>query len=203
MIDDSWDLTMHRIAPHIDGINHVARIAEYADVDIGLVEQAIRQFVRFGLVVLLDIFQYGAVYAPTPGIQRLLFDSAFQDECARFAATDAGTVSSDVIVKLYTSLSHGVPLKAWMIDHQDLLGSIDVRRFIVGGLLKGIIYRVHRYAVKDSLDKTNPSTRMDDELEQFLDGAHSFDEICVRLIMTPQDLYTKLGSRKDVYIIER
>lgn len=202
MIDESWDLTMHRVAPLIDGVNHVARIADYANADLALVQQAIRQFVRFDLVVLVDIFQYGAIYAPTPQIQQILFDNKLQDECASIAAADGETVSRQLTVRLYTSLSHGVPLKEWMADQQALLHSINVRRFIFAGLLHGIIYRVHRFALKDPLTKLHQGEN-DDGLEHMLDNPLSFDEICTALSIAPQDLLSRLKSRQDVSIIER
>ena len=204
-IDESWDLTMHRIAPHIDGVNHVSRIADFAEADMQLVQQAIRQFLRFGLVVLLDIFQYGAIYAPTPNIQRILYDTKLQDECASLAAADRESVSPEQIVRLYTTLSHGVTLKSWMRDHEDILHYVDLRRFIIVGLVNDIIYRVHRYALKEPTASTNKDAlpHEDHELEHLLDGAHNFDEICTKLSIGPQDLASRLHSRKDVCIIER
>lgn len=40
--DDNWDITAARVAAHIDGVNHVARIAQLADADIALVQETIR-----------------------------------------------------------------------------------------------------------------------------------------------------------------
>lgn len=204
MIDELWDMTMLRIVPHIDGANHVARIAELAEADLTLVQQAVRQLLRFGLVVLLDIFQYNAIYAPTSDIGYLLLSESMQEECTRYAASDEGSVSLETIVKLFASLSHGITLKAWALENHHLLEHINVRRFVTAGLMKGTIYRVHQYAVKETSGSGTPSTSSyDRQIDRFLDGTHCFDEICVTLSVSPQDLYSRLRSRKDVYIFER
>ncbi|KAL0063737.1 Nitrogen permease regulator 2 [Marasmius tenuissimus] len=40
-IEDNWDLTMAKVCRHINGINHVSRIAALADCDIKLTRAAI------------------------------------------------------------------------------------------------------------------------------------------------------------------
>lgn len=39
----TWDLTLQRIHSHLNGINHVQRISELADVELRLVKRAIRE----------------------------------------------------------------------------------------------------------------------------------------------------------------
>ena len=204
VVNDLWDLTMQRVARHIDGVNHVARIAELAHADLIFVQQAVRQYLRFNLVVLLDMFQFNATYAPTPELANLLFDEAMQEECAQYAAVDDADVGKELVCHLYSSLSTGLTLKAWVLQHQSELERIDVRQFITAGLMKGIVYRIHRYAVKDTHAKnTGEQSAQDRQLDRFLDGTHCFDEICVALCVNPQDLTARLRSRKDVYIFER
>ncbi|KAL9048540.1 MAG: hypothetical protein Q9162_007669 [Coniocarpon cinnabarinum] len=203
-VNGLWDMTMQRITPYVDGINHIARIAELASVDTTLVQQAVHQFLRFRLVVLLDMFQYGATYAPTPEIGRLLFDEALQEDCAEHASISTASTSTGLIVNAYTKLSHGVTLKAWIVQDQSILQYIDVRRFITIGLLRGIIYRVHWYATKDANAQSTAATSSQDrQLDRYLDGSHCFDEICVALSMSPQELLSRLRSRKDVHVFER
>ena len=204
VISDLWDMTVQRVAHHIDGVNHVGRIAQLADVDVSLAQQAVRQLLRFGVVVLLDLFHYQATYAPTPELRRLLFDADLQAECAQYASIDETPVSNELIVSLYTSLSYGTTLKAWVLHHQTQVEHVDVRRFITVGLLKGIVYRVHHYAIKDApSDITTSSNRSDPTLDRFLISAHTFDEICTTLSITPTDLTTRLASHPDIRIIER
>ena len=40
--DDNWDITAARVAQHVNGINHVRRIAELADADPALTRETLR-----------------------------------------------------------------------------------------------------------------------------------------------------------------
>ena len=40
--DDNWDITASRVSAHIDGVNHVKRIAELADADLALTRETLR-----------------------------------------------------------------------------------------------------------------------------------------------------------------
>ncbi|EGW31550.1 uncharacterized protein SPAPADRAFT_56377 [Spathaspora passalidarum NRRL Y-27907] len=55
---------------------------------------------------------------------------------------------------LYRSLNQGQTVKEWYIQHRKLLTSIDIRRFINFGVLRGIIYRVHSYPLVNSLTRS-------------------------------------------------
>jgi hypothetical protein len=50
------------------------------------------------------------------------------------------------IIKLYASLTQGQSVKQWYTEHGHQMASIDVRRFITFGIIKGFLYRVHKYA---------------------------------------------------------
>ncbi|KAL1881658.1 Nitrogen permease regulator 2 [Paecilomyces lecythidis] len=50
------------------------------------------------------------------------------------------------IVELYASLQQGQSVKQWYAQHSQQLANIDVRRFITFGIIKGFLYRVHKYA---------------------------------------------------------
>ena len=40
--DDNWDITAARVAEHINGVNHVRRIAHLADADPALTRETLR-----------------------------------------------------------------------------------------------------------------------------------------------------------------
>lgn len=40
--DDNWDITAARVSLHIDGVNHVERIAQLADADEALTRETLR-----------------------------------------------------------------------------------------------------------------------------------------------------------------
>ncbi|KAL5052249.1 hypothetical protein BDW71DRAFT_7741 [Aspergillus fruticulosus] len=51
------------------------------------------------------------------------------------------------IVELYASLKQGQSVKQWYLQHSRQLSHIDIRRFITFGIIKGFLYRVHKYAI--------------------------------------------------------
>jgi len=64
--------------------------------------------------------------------------------------TDEWHIDHFTLVQLYTSLRQGLTLKNWVLDHLELLQGIDVRRLITFGIIKGFLYRVHKYAIATS-----------------------------------------------------
>jgi hypothetical protein len=195
----SSDLTLNRVLPYINGVNSTARIAQLADTDLSLTRRAIQHLVYYGCLVLLDVFSFGAIYAPTAEIGGFVIDDDVKEECARYIrvprlriGSDAKTIrlgsdtadstassttshdndatpsstpvpkpstandSSDTdewhipyttLIHLYTSLRQGLTLKNWVLQNLDALQGIDVRRFITFGIIKGFLYRVHKYAI--------------------------------------------------------
>ena len=174
----SWDLTVQSIIPFIDGVNSVAVIAALADTDVGLTRRAVAHLVYYGCVLLLDIFSFGAIYAPTAEIDILITDEAMQDECRRYISTPISLFGKDAeamrkltttltskprsvaaamqpvdapprsqVIELYASLRQGQPLRDWCLTHNTQLTNIDIRRFITFGIIKGFLYRVHKYAL--------------------------------------------------------
>ncbi|KAF2139959.1 uncharacterized protein K452DRAFT_310324 [Aplosporella prunicola CBS 121167] len=234
----SSDLTLTRILPFIDGINSVSYISQLADTDLSLTRKAVQHLVYYECVILLDIFQFGAMYAPTPLIAHFFMDEAAIAECARYvriprfldtsvgdatsifpltetktenaagepvtaaglgrghsrnpsagsvryapptaAASTTGSptqrpqrsstistqasagfanlilapnqpsISAETLILLYSSLRQGVTLRTWVMENQALLAHIDVRRLVTFGVIKGFLYRVHKYAITTS-----------------------------------------------------
>lgn len=66
------------------------------------------------------------------------------------AASPAGqgpkVVDGVGIVELYASLKQGQSVRQWYSQHSRELANIDIRRFITFGVIKGFLYRVHKYA---------------------------------------------------------
>lgn len=168
------------------------------------------------------------------------------------------------IVELYASLKQGQSVKQWYSTHSRELANIDIRRFITFGVIKGFVYRVHKYACATGQPapparssnilphtSTGPSSRAttgtntpfaassagdetpisaaarrdasrersgsfhsgsrsgqgvggalfeeedDDEIDdrtmsKYLDGTHSFDQICTELEISERDLTIRL-----------
>ncbi|RMZ85777.1 hypothetical protein DV737_g366, partial [Chaetothyriales sp. CBS 132003] len=176
LIDENWDLTMQRIIPFIDGVNSVKRLAALADADLKLTRKCLRHLVYYGCVILLDIFSFSAIYAPTSLFgETIVKDESMQRECARYVnlkhteareeavalderrgqeedvwpLTSKGQAIDGVsIVQLFANLRQGLTVREWYAMNADLLVNVDVRRFITFGVIKGFLYRVHRYAIK-------------------------------------------------------
>ena len=73
-----------------------------------------------------------------------------------------------------------------------VLNYVDVRRFIQFGLIKTLIYRVHKYAVSEKKLKNlsieergrvvhanGTASGVDEGMRKYADGCHAFDQIMV------------------------
>jgi len=224
IVDSTWDLTLQRIIPYVDGVNDVRRIAWLADVSLPLTQCALQHLLYYDTILLLDMFFFGSCYAPRPGIHDFIANRAgMVDECAAYvciaspvssgsgdenmnmtgstASLDvprntgrsqsiidmAGsitptatprphhgttpsisvsrpassglaarpmTVSHYQLIKLMTAFCVGRSVMEWVRLHQeagfDVLRHIDARRLVQFGVVKGLLYRVHKYVVSKS-----------------------------------------------------
>ena len=206
LTDENWDLTMLRILPFIDGVRSIRAISREADADYKLVRKAIAHLVYYGCVMILDVFHFGASYAPTADMSSFVIDSEMQEEARGYVLspditgkrlTIRDSINTTRLVELYCSLKQGLSVRSWCLENAEVVGVLDVRRFITFGVIKGILYRVHKYAVATG------SIENAGELEKFLDGTHCFDEICTELIIGERELLTRLKVLGDIQIIQR
>lgn len=84
LIDVNWDPTMEKIVPYINGINSIRRIADLADTDYNLTCQCIQHLVHYGTILIVDIFQFSNIYAPTSNIGAFLYDDQIAKECQAY-----------------------------------------------------------------------------------------------------------------------
>ena len=81
-------------------------------------------------------------------------------------------------------------------------------------MIKGLLYRVHKYPFSPRAVKRGGGGKRgsvsgggdeDDELAPFLDGTHSFDEICTELMISERELVGRLreGWGGDVVVVNR
>ncbi len=142
-------------------------------------------------------------------------------------------ISGERLISLYTSLKQGQSLKTWCIEHAEQLEGIDVRRLVTFGVIKGFLYRVHKYAIATTTatitrssggenlkggsqtEMLPSSSARDDgggvkergqkksELGRYLDGTYCFDEICTELGISERELVGELKRWGDVQIIHR
>lgn len=86
MVDVNWDPTMLKIAPFINGVNSVLKIAELAEADYSLTSQCIQHLIYYKSVSIIDIFQFSNCYAPTSEIGTFLWNGEMAQECQRYVA---------------------------------------------------------------------------------------------------------------------
>ncbi|KAL2199034.1 nitrogen permease regulator 2 [Corynascus similis CBS 632.67] len=92
IVDPTWDLTLQRVIKHIDGVSDVRRIAVLADVSLELTQLALRHLLYYDTILLLDMFFFGACYAPRPGIHDFIANAGgMVDECANYVCVGLGS----------------------------------------------------------------------------------------------------------------
>lgn len=147
-ISDNWDLTMRKVLPFVNGINHVKRISQLADADIELTRQCIEHLLYYRCIILIDTFQFTNMYTVRPTIAVLAEDEIIMNECAAYVTKRGHTLPTwPKLLSLYSSLRPNVTLNEWIEENEiDAIG-IDVRRFVTFGVIKGFLRRVHRYPI--------------------------------------------------------
>ncbi|AEO53272.1 hypothetical protein MYCTH_2294369 [Thermothelomyces thermophilus ATCC 42464] len=94
VVDSTWDLTLQRVVKHIDGVSDVRRIAILADVSLELTQLALRHLLYYDTILLLDMFFFGACYAPRPGIHDFIANvDGMVDECANYVCVGLGSAA--------------------------------------------------------------------------------------------------------------
>ncbi|KAK3355881.1 nitrogen permease regulator 2-domain-containing protein [Neurospora tetraspora] len=85
VVNPTWDLTLQRVVAHIDGVSDVRRIALASGVSLELTQLALRHLLYYDTILLLDMFFFGACYAPRPGIHDFIANvGGMVDECANY-----------------------------------------------------------------------------------------------------------------------
>lgn len=249
IVDPTWDLTLQRVITHIDGVSDVRRIAFLADVSLELTKLALRHLLYYDTILLLDMFFFGACYAPRPGIHDFIANvGGMVDECANYVCVGAATITSSgqqaparsprgqgennnhnieeegegddddapnnrgggghrvsnyTLIKLMTSFCVGKTVAEWLKGHMDsgldVLRFVDVRRLVQFGVIKGCLYRVHKYVVSKqylaalATGQARPSAG-GDPLQRYTDGCHTFDQIITEQDLTDAEIMEKLKS---------
>jgi hypothetical protein len=213
--DDTWDLTVKKILTQIDGIKDVRRIAHEADVALDLAKIALQHLLYYDTILMLDLFLFGNIYAPTQEINDFLENKdGMQDECANYVYINGPRLSNFYLCRLFTSLCTSRTVKEWLKLHMDqgfpVLNFVDVRRFIQFGVIKGLIYRVHKYAVSNQYLAslvTGQSVKVagGDLLQMYTDGCHCFDQVIAERNMGDVKIMDQLRKfpKGDVEIIYR
>ena len=65
--DDNWDITAARVSQHIDGVNHVGRIAQLADADPALVRETLRHMLFYQVIMVVRLLRHQSSLG-SPGV---------------------------------------------------------------------------------------------------------------------------------------
>lgn len=146
---DEWGLTLQRVLPHVDGVNHVAKIARCAGVGDREARACIRHLARERCVVLADVFQYSNCYAAAAGLRRLAADASLQRDCLGYVTLSGHSPPrASEVLALYASLRGGTSVQRLCRAIQRRRIPVDERRLVTFGLIHGIIRRVRLYPVR-------------------------------------------------------
>ncbi|GAA6026777.1 hypothetical protein JCM8097_005853 [Rhodosporidiobolus ruineniae] len=154
----NWDVTLYKVCSFIDGVNHVKRIAELAEVDLFLARQSIQHLIYYNAVIIVDLFQFSNSYAPLPDIADVVQHGEEDDEgvtdlrteCENYVfsgARDATPVPFATLLTYYSHLKPGLSVSSWMEELSLDSQPVDVRRMLQFGIIKGFLRRVRAFPV--------------------------------------------------------
>lgn len=202
IIDPTWDLTLQKVIAKIDGVSDVRRIAHSAAVSLDLAKIALRHLLYYDTIILIDMFFFSSCYAPRPGIHDFIRNvDGIVDECAGYVSHGRARVSNYHLIKLMSLFAPSRSVKEWIMTNRengfDVLNYVDVRRFVQFGIIKGCLYRVHKYvlskqylaALATGESRPRPGG---DSLQRYADGNHHFDQIMTEQNLTNDEIMDKL-----------
>ncbi|PTB68185.1 nitrogen permease regulator 2 [Trichoderma citrinoviride] len=202
IVDPTWDITLQKVVARIDGVSDVRRIAHEACVSLDLAKIAIRHLLYYDTILLLDIFFFSSCYAPRPGIHDFIRNvDGIVDECAGYVSHGRARVSNYLLIRFMASFAPGKSVKEWIMNHRDagfeLMSYIDIRRFVQFGVIKGCLYRVHKYVVSKqylaslATGQSRPLAG-GDPLQKYTDGCHHMDQIMTEQNLTNDQVMDRL-----------
>ncbi|KAM0259946.1 hypothetical protein ACHAQJ_003038 [Trichoderma viride] len=202
IVDPTWDLTLQKVVSKIDGVSDVRRIAHEASVSLDLAKIAIRHLLYYDTILLLDIFFFSSCYAPRPGIHDFIRNvDGIVDECAGYVSHGRARVSNYLLIRFMATFSPGKSIKEWIMSHREagfeVMSYIDIRRFVQFGVIKGCLYRVHKYIVSKqylaslATGQSRPLAG-GDPLQKYTDGCHHMDQIMTEHNLTNDQVMDRL-----------
>ncbi|KAJ1732368.1 Nitrogen permease regulator 2 [Coemansia biformis] len=189
--DVLWDLVLDRVTQCIDNVNHVRRIAKLAQIEEETVILALKHLDYYGCIALVDVFQFSNVYEAQHSIRDLFRDGKLQRECQDYVVGDAqdSTVRVGELLGLYASIGQRKTVAEWIVDNNVDVERLDVRRFVVFGIINNFLRRVHCYPVlcetrsdgkgRDNTPDSSAEGGLDPRTLEMLDGTHTMDEISI------------------------
>ncbi|KAJ2714494.1 Nitrogen permease regulator 2, partial [Coemansia spiralis] len=167
----------------IDNVNHVRRIARLAQIREETVVRALKHLDYYGCIALVDIFRFSNIYEAQHQLLELLRDARLQRECLDYVA--GGDMQLEELLRLYTTIRERRTVAEWVVDNGVDVERFDVRRFVMFGVIHGLLRRVHCYPIlcgprsSDEAADGTPNTALRPQVLAMVDGTHTMDEISV------------------------
>lgn len=202
-VADQWDLTTNQILPYIDGFNHVSKIAALTDVEISLVRACVQNLVYYGVVTLVPIFQYCAVYSATPKLRQLTRCAGLQRQCVEFCArTPRQLPKVSDIFRMYAGMSYGSTIRdlCRRMKPQEL--AINERKLVLFGVLEGLIRRVYKFPI--TLHNDDSASIISDHSQPLVrtyNGLVCLDELCCQSGLSALQIEEQLERDSNVIFI--
>eukprot|EP01006_Ploeotia_vitrea_P056073 TRINITY_DN68064_c7_g1_i1.p1 TRINITY_DN68064_c7_g1~~TRINITY_DN68064_c7_g1_i1.p1 ORF type:complete len:424 (-),score=48.60 TRINITY_DN68064_c7_g1_i1:38-1309(-) len=218
------DAALIAIAAKIDGVRHVGHILHVLTMDTDIVVKGLRHLLYYNCITLVDIFQFGNRYAATPELAKLAphtVDEAVKKEAVHYVTfqqaqrvpcdtfpmqqhdAETKTLTFEQIVLLYSKF-HGQTVADFLTNERDKFGhTLDIRNFIIYGVVKGILRRVHEYPWlrREAVPKVENDYPT---LAPFLDGKHCMDEICSQLWLPTAEVRAILANyKRDILMMQK
>jgi len=196
---DQWDLTTTQILPHIDGFNHVAKIASLADVGTSLVIACVQNLVYHKVVYLSSIFQYSNVYTVTSDLTQLRTDKQFRQELMDNVIRKDSVITPTFrdVYTFISSFTYGTTVRDLCQRLSPIKLGFDETRLVQFCVMRGVLRRVHKYPVWSG----DHDTSGDHRLTSWMTGEHNTDQICVALGMSTAALDKKIDDDSSVVVI--
>ncbi|RVE55150.1 hypothetical protein evm_000048 [Chilo suppressalis] len=194
-----------QILPYIDGFNHVSKIAALTDVEISLVRACVQNLVYYGVVTLVPIFQYCAVYSATPKLRQLTRCPGLQRQCIEFCARSARQLPkvSDLF-RMYAGMTYGSTVRDLCRRMRPQELAINERKLVLFGVLEGLIRRVYKYPI--TLQNDDASSTLSERSQspaRLYTGLTCLDELCCQGGLSQPQLEEQLEKDTNVvYIVK-
>jgi hypothetical protein len=128
LVERHWDLTIQKIIPLIDGVASIDMISRTSKIDLHYTRLAIQHLLYYGCIQLVDIFQFGNIYATTGELNKLIEQSDLQQQCLSFVArAKREPPSLGVVITLYAALKGSLTVLEWMREHPSYTAQVDIR----------------------------------------------------------------------------
>ncbi|KAJ1955742.1 Nitrogen permease regulator 2 [Dispira parvispora] len=184
VVDDMWDMTLVRVLEHINGVSHVKKIAELCDIDLALVRSCLQQLYYYECIELVDVFKFSNIYALRPDVVCIIQKTVNPDEFVAYVTfPETKPATFQDIIRCYFNLKPGLTVSRWMEKTNIVSFNVDVRRFIIFGIVKGLIYRIHKYPIS-----MQPASCFPNNISKFFSGQYHLDAICTQLNMSEEDM---------------